>query len=580
MIAAPRLLLLLLVLLAGACPESPPPPPKAVDAGTPAATPLKRPPHPNLATAAFGQRVVEERLSALGPDARGTVADAMAALHDVAPGGEARVVTLALAALRDARTDAERGTALALAAVGLVLDPVVDGYKERLTDAHGLAAYAGTLDQSDATGQAARALVGAAAGAVEQARQRIHAIEDNPAPGALSADARLLLALTRRVLGERGDALVGGLREVLKTQPQSLRARALLAEQLLELGLYPETLAVTGTPPASPWLGAIAARARVLVGEVDAGIAALREVEGKVDEGHRGEVLYWLARSLTQRPDSGAEVQGIASALAPRPGYAKESRVLEALQAQQAGDYAKARSILEPLASGPPRQSIDVDALALLMDACAGLGDRPCVDKVGAMLLRVDGDEGRVQVARAASVLVGKADGSVPEGVVDTFREAHRLTPFDDKLAAKVGDPVVDGGATAAARVRAARRALARGDGAALATEALAPVKDPACRVCRALLASATPDPQEAVRRALRALEGAGPPLAEADLVRVIDTLGGFALPEAKKALADLDKDPRAGVKQAVALARAELQNPAARATRKGDAHDSHGHRP
>lgn len=574
--------LLAIALFAGGCPGKPAELPKVVDAGAPAAGPatLKRPPHPNLATAAFGQRVLEERLTQLSSETKGTVPDALARLHEGAAGSEALMVTLALAAARDARTEAERGTALALAAAGLVLDPVVDGYKERLTDAHGLAAYAATLDQSNATGQAARALVKAAAGGVEQARQLVKAIEDNPAPGAVSADTRLLLALTRRIVGERGDRLVAGLREVAKDKPQSLRARALLAEQLLELGLTPEALEVAGNPPASPWLLAIAGRARVLSGEVDAGIAALREAEGKVDEGHRGDVLYWMARSLTQQPGTAAEVQGVASALSPRPGFSKESRVLESLLAQQAGDFARARTVLEPMVQGPPRQAVDLDALWLLMDACAGLGDRPCVDKAGALALHFDGDEGRLQVARAASVLVGKADGSLPQGVLDTFREAHRLTPFDDKLAAKVGDPVVSGGSAAAARVRAARRALARGDAEQLVVEALGAVKDPACRVCRALLVAGTADPQEAVRRGLKALDGAGPPLAESDLLRVIDALGGYALPEGKKALATLDGDSRPRVKQALAQARADLQDPAARAARNAPAGGDHGHTP
>lgn len=268
----------LLLLLACACPTTPEEPPQAIDAGAPAVpASLKRPPHPNLATAVYGQRVLEERAGALPASATGTKADVLAALHDIAPGTEQHAVALALAAARDARTDQERGTVLALASAAMVLDPVVDGYKERLTDAFGLAAYAATIDQSDGTAQAARALVDAAAGAVEQARRLIKGIEDTPVTGAVSPDTRLLMALTRRVIGDRGDALVADLRAVLKANPQSLRARALLAEQYLELGMVNETIEAAGTPPAAPWLAAIAARAQVLGGEVDAGIAALRD---------------------------------------------------------------------------------------------------------------------------------------------------------------------------------------------------------------------------------------------------------------------------------------------------------------
>ncbi|MBI1948692.1 MAG: hypothetical protein HYS27_23600 [Deltaproteobacteria bacterium] len=577
--------LLAVLLFTSACPGKLEPAPHVVDAGAaPVAVVLKRPPFPNLATAAYGQRVLEERSAALPPDATGTVAATLAALHDVAPGSEQRAAVLGLAAARGAKTEAERATALALASAALVLDPVVEGYQERLTDAFGLAAYAATLDQSDNVAQGARALVGAAAGAVAQARGLIKSVDDNPVPAAVSADVRLLLALSRRVIGDRGDALVADLRAVLKANPTSLRARALLAEHLLELGLFDEAIAAAGSPPVAPWLAAVAARARVLKGEVAEGIAALRDIEGKVDEGRRGEVIYWLARSLTQTPDGAAEVQSLASALAPRPGFAKESKVLEALLAQVAGDYTKARTLLEPLVPGPPRLPVDVDALWLLVDACAGQGDLPCVEKAGAVVLEVDGDEGRLQVARAASVLVGKTDGAAPEAaaksVLEAFREAHRLTPFDDKLAAKVGEPVVGGGAAAAARVRAARRALARGGAGGLVEEALAPVKDAACRACRALAAAATLDGQEGARRALKALDGAGPPLAESDLIRVIDALGGFPMDGVRAALAGLEVDARPRVKQAVAKAKADLQDPNARARRGIEAQHQHGAKP
>jgi hypothetical protein len=569
-----------LALSLGACPK-PAEPSRVVDAGAaPVAAPLKRPPFPNLATAAYGQRVLDERLGALPAGAPGTVEGALTELHDVAPGAEERAVTQALAAARAAPTDKVRAAALALAAAGLVLDPVVDGYKERLTDAFGIAAYAATLDQSDTVAQAARALVDAAAGAVEQARRIVKGIEDTPVKVTIPADARLLMALTRRVSGERGDALVADLAEVLKAKPQSLRAHALSAELYLELGLVDETLEAAEQPPPAPWLAALAGRARVLGGDVDGGIAALRDAQAKIDEGHRGDVLYWLGRSLTQKPDGAAEVQQIASSLSPRPGYAKESRVLVALLAQQAGDYARARSTIEPLTQGAPHQSVDVDALWLLADACAGLGDVACVDKVGHVVLAVDGDESRLQVARAAAVLVGKADAHGAGDVTEAFREAHRLAPFDDKLAAKVGEPVVAGGAQAAGRLRAARRALARGGAEQLVTVALAPVKDPACRACRALLAATTRDPQEGARRALKALDGAGPPLAESDLVRVLGALGGFALPEVKSALAKLEHDPRPRVQEAVARARADLQDPAARAARLGAPEPAHGSAP
>ena len=57
---------------------------------------------------------------------------------------------------------------LALLAAALVLDPTVDGYKDRLTDAYGLASYAATLGPASALNQSARVFVGASAGGARQ----------------------------------------------------------------------------------------------------------------------------------------------------------------------------------------------------------------------------------------------------------------------------------------------------------------------------------------------------------------------------------------------------------------------------
>src|SRR5688572_25461558 len=131
-----------------------PKPTAVVDAGTGGSKPDagaqfrvdQRPPHPNMATAAYGQRVLEERIQS-AVASTGTNKEALDVLHDVQPGSEQRAAELAAAGYRAAKTDAERAAAITLIAVALVLDPVVEGYKERLTDAYGLCAYAVTVDQ-------------------------------------------------------------------------------------------------------------------------------------------------------------------------------------------------------------------------------------------------------------------------------------------------------------------------------------------------------------------------------------------------------------------------------------------------
>jgi tetratricopeptide (TPR) repeat protein len=549
----------------------------ATDAGPPPKDPSStkaqnpaRPPFPNMATAAWGQRVLEERtLGASGPAVPSSAAVVLDALHELTPGSEQRAADLAVWWFESATSDVERGNAVALMAAALVLDPTVEGYKERLTDAYGLISYAGTLDASDSLGQSARAMVDAAAGAVEQGKRLIEVVATTPK---LGTEPRLFLGLARRLAGDRGDAMIEDIEAALVARPMSARARALLAETWLDLGLYPEAIDVTTMKDAAavhPWLDAIRGRALVLDGKVDEGVAALKAAEAKLDEGHRGDALYWLGRSLTSTDAPVAEIESIQANLAARAGYSKEAAVLQALLAQKAGDYAKAKSVLEPIVKGQPTLPVDNDAAWLLADACAGLGDVPCVDKAGSRGLAMDGDGARLQHARAAAAIVGKSKDIDVDAML---KDAFRASPFDEKLAEKVGETVVPGGPAAAARVRAARRALLH-KAPKVVDKALAPLaKTSTCRVCRALDAEAAAGVDAATKGA-KALEGEGPELAVADLVGVIHALGAAPVDVAKKALDKLAADAREPVKRAVARARADHADPDTR--RRRDAGES-----
>ena len=523
-----------------------------------------------MATAAWGQRVLEERVGQLQPaPAKVSTVEVLDAMHELTPRGAARAATLAAAAYRTGANDVARGTAVALLAAALVLEPTVEGYQERITDAHGLAAYAGTIDASDAIGQSARALVSGAAGSLSQAKRLIEVVSTTPG---LATEPSLLLALARRLTGDTGDLMLADLSAAVRARPTSGRARAALAEAWLDLGLFPEAAQTAQLPAeaaaAQPWLLAVRGRALVLDGKLEEGLALLQAAEPKLDEGNRGDALYWLGRSLAQRETAGAEVAAIAASLAARPGFAKEGAVLQALLAQQAGEFAKVRELLEPLVRGRPLLPVDGDATWLLVDACAGLGDLRCVDQVGARGRAIDGDIARYHLARATAALVGKgtqADaGSEDAAALVPLREAHRASPFDAKLAAKVGDVVVEGGPSAAARVRAARKALLR-EAADSVDNALAPLaKITTCRVCRALDAAAASG-LDAANKAYAAIAGAGPPLALDDLLAAINDLGAAPSKEAELGLALLDKDQRAEVQKAVAYARADHKNPDAR---------------
>ncbi|HEY4222178.1 MAG TPA: hypothetical protein VGO62_12565, partial [Myxococcota bacterium] len=401
-------LVVVVVALVSACPK----PAGTVDAGMKPvahngdAGPLtppgsKRPPYPNMATPAWGQHILDERLAKVpseGPAAsQKTVLDE---LHDLSPGSEQHAAELAAQWYKNATKNSDKGEAVALLGVALVLDPTVEGYKDRLTDAVGLAHYAGGLDSSSSLSQAARVVIGASAGMVPNAKALLDVVETTPG---LGTEPRYFMALGQKLTGGKLDSVLDDAEKALAARPTSMRVHSLLAELYLDTGLYPETIKACGSEDdAHPWLAAVRGRALVLDGKVDDGIALLKKVQDKVDEGRRGDVLYWLARSLTQKEGADAEVQTIASTLEARPGYAKEAAVLNALLAQKAGDYKKARGLVEKIVRGPPNLPVDIDATWLLVDACGGDGDVLCVDRAGARAVSADGDYARLNLARAA----------------------------------------------------------------------------------------------------------------------------------------------------------------------------------
>jgi tetratricopeptide (TPR) repeat protein len=565
------LLCALLVMAAGCHKEN-----NAVDAGTkPLSTssePVspKRPPFPNMATAAWGQRVLEERVAKVHAEGPAATRDAVLdALHDMSPGSEGRAADLAATWYKSAPGNVERGEAVALLAASLALDPVVEGYKERLTDAFGLSQYAGSLDASSSLNQSARLVVWALAGQVSQARALLEVVETTPN---ITHEPRVFMALGQKLTGGKLDAALADLEKALEGRPSSLRVKSLLAEIYLDIGLYPEAVKVADAP--QPWLQAIKGRALVLDGKVDDGIKILKDNQDKLDEGRRGDALYWLGRSLTQADGKDAEVDAIQATLAARPGYAKEAAVLQGLKLVKAGEFAKARDLIDPMVKrNTPGLPSDIDAMWLLVDACAGAGDADCVSRAGARAIASDGDYARLNLARAALGLVGKANVDVDEAL----KEAHRASPFDAKLAEKVKEQSVDGGAAAANRLRAARRAIVH-KSPKLANAALAPVEKTAtCRVCRALKAAAAGG-VEAADLAVKAVEGKGPALCVADDVAVIHALGAAPTKEAVKALDNFASDKREPIIKALAAAHADHKDPEAR-KRRDEGSDEHEHK-
>ena len=525
-----------------------------------------------MATPTWGEHVIKARAKTADTKLAGqgfqTALDtALAALRSTESGSEDRAVSAAASAWRAAQSDRDRATAATIVGVGLVTDPAVNGYKERLTDAYGLAAYAGTLDGT-VLSQAARAAIAIAVGRVDDGKKLISIMDKTELIDPASA---YLLALGRYTAGERNDAVLGLLQDTLKKRPDHQRARELYARTLLQLLATDEVKRVT-EGERTPMLSAIRGRALVLAGDRAAGLKLLEEARAKAPETQKGEVLYWLGRSLAEdQLDASNEV---LKSLTGRPGYRAEAELLGALVLQHNGAFEKAKASAKGVVirRGVPSALLS-DARWALVNACAGAGDLECVAKEGTIAADADGDYAMLAHARAATGLIGKNEK------VDSAAalvEAHRFAPFDGGLALHTKEPAVPGGDALKAKVRAARRMLKRG-AILLADKTLADAakNNKTCRVCRALFARAISDTNESARRAARAIGGAGPELGLADLLETIEILGRSADSDVDGALKTVAKDPRAQVRQAVAAAsksHAAAKNDDPK--KKGDDHD------
>ncbi len=592
---APSALLLASVVALAACADDdakPAPEPVAAAAReTAQKQPPKRPPFPNMATAAWGSTVMERRLVSVTPDgALSThIASALAALHSLDEGAAAALAASATSVFASAESDGDRALGAALVAAGLVLEPTAMGYKERLTDAHGLAAFAATFEGGTSVAQAARAFVAVAAGRVFEGEKLVDVMSTSTR---LDADTALLLSLARHALGQRGDELFHQARIALDGKPESARARGLLARVSLDLGLAHEALGVLdegraalGEARVPAPLVALRGRALMSAGDVDEGARVLEGVLPSLPETERGEVRYWLARELLAagRLDDTAP---LVAELKKQPGFAAEAALLDAELAAGHGKVseAKAKALKVCTTRGLPF-GVALDCLWTATETCALAGDAACVSEWGAKAVGSDDDFARLARARAtlaqakaASAAVagaseGTAEAPEPAATEETralLSEAHLLSPFDAALGRRLDLGVSAGGDGAARTLRGARRALAF-DARKVAEEVLTELtkQQPSCRVCRAVLAQAPAAPEPAAVHAVAALSGKGPPLAERDLLEVIDVLGGSSTDAARDALARLAGDARPEVQSALRVAQKEQANPEARAARK-----------
>ncbi len=546
------------------CEAAPPPPPP-----TPAPTPTARttrPPQPTMAQPAWGERVALEMgktidISAV-PEKPVTemMAQAETMLLSMRPGDEKAVRPILVAIWKRAQDDQTRATALAFLAVSLVYEPTVEGYLERLTDAYGLAQYAGSIDTSATNNHAARAIVANAAGATRQGQDMVAMIKRVPR---MPDASKPWLALARAAANERGQAFFDDAEEALKARPDAWRVRAALVDRLVDLGFGEGAIAAANAvDDAPPALRIAGARAQVDSGHAADAVQTLVIADAAlagVDEAGRSEVIFWLAQAKLRTGDN-VGAQAAAATLEARPGWQREAALLAAALALVDERVDDAAAKLAPLVKGTPVSTVLVERhIGLLaMMVAAEKKDVAGVDKAARFFRVVDVDSASVDAAKARAA---RSDDSTMKGA-DLWKAASAPT----------------------ARELAARRALATGAKNLAAIAISAATKNPMSREGRALLVAIAGTPDEKARAAELALQGDGPALAERDLLVVIDALGAAPTKTGAEQLKRLAKGASPAVEKAVIRAQEDLANPSLRAKReaeqkKDDGHDGHdGH--
>jgi hypothetical protein len=355
---------------------------------------------------------------------------------------------------------------------------------------------------------------------------------------------------------ERGQPFFDDANAALVARPDAWRVRLALVDRLLDLGFADDATAtataVEGAPAA---VGIAAARARVASGNGAAAVAVLEGFEKSlagVDEPGRSEAMYWLAEAKLQAGDL-VGAKATAAALEQRPGWQREAGLLAASLALLDGRVDDAAAMFVPMISGTPVSTVLVERriglLALL--TCAEKADVVCVDKAARFLRIVDVDAAAIDAAKA---------------------RAGRAVNGDAAAVAAAGPAIWKQGSAPLPLELAARRAMATGaTGLAKKAVAQAVAASANAREARALQVAIATSGDEKANAAVAALQGAGPPLSERDLLVVIDALGAAATKTGGFLLKQLKAGASPAVLKAIARAEQDLANPAARAKREAE---------
>lgn len=550
-------------VVVAACEPTPPTPSTPPEA--PAKKTLNRPPHPTMASVEWGEHVALELGKDVtvpaGVDQNALLEQARRAYHSLEPGAEERMRVASLQAWKAAPDDATRATGLAFAAVAMVTDPTVEGYRERLTDAYGLGLYAGTVDSSNPEGQAARAIVGALGGATRQARELTVLVATSPT---LPEGARPLVAAAMHAVGRRDDEAFAAMQAGLRVMPSSWRVRLMLADRLGELGFAQDALSVieAGESPRPAAATLAMARQQLAMGKANLAKPMAEELTttlAGVDEPRRSEALALFAEAQIQLDDV-AGATATTATLAARPGWHREVGLLQAQIALKENRVDDAKKVLLPLLKGTPTSPTDIERRIAEAAAtvCAETMDASCFSQAVRLLQVVDVRPALVTSLEARVKREDKTQRDGPGLWSAIFSvDADRDLLLASRRAVQVGAPSIAG--PTLDRLR----------------------QQPTNRLARALWArQPVESPREEAERALLALEGKGPPLADQDLLPVVDALAAFRIPGkgTANALAALEKaSPSPAVQKMIDRVRAELADPSIRAKRLAEAREHKG---
>lgn len=436
----------------------------------PAAKPTKRPPFPNMAGPEWGRAVLDQQAAAVADqpaltDVPKALREVSALLYAADESSAEKAIALAARAWRVAKTAGQQSEAAALLGAAMALNPSTKDVRARLTDAHGLGAWAAGNGEQQVV-QPARMVIAAASGRVHDARQLAESI--SLTPQGVKGDALHLSVRAAMLMGERDDALLRKARVVLSEHPEAVAVRRGLVRILNEFHAPSGVLKAAGDSK-DPVVQAWARWADVVLGDTKA-LGAFDALTKDVSEVERGEIRFAHVQAAL---DAGQPLSDKALAeLRGAKGWRGEAAVIDAELALKAGNHEVAAKAVAPVRRFASTPGLGARIAWLEAALCAHKQDVECTQRAGARATNVDGDEARI-ARLVASAIPANAKGDQAEQRKAALFSAAQLSPFG-KLPAGVKSCGTNLKAKAA--LRAARAALqvgAKREAGRLATDGL-----------------------------------------------------------------------------------------------------------